>query len=299
MQQSSLGLLTSLDALLAEGSVTGAAARMNRSVSAMSRTLARIRRSVGDPILVRGGGRLVLTPRAEALRSRVRQLVEEAGAVLRPSRVSLGSLERTFTIRANDAFISAFASQLAALLHGEAPGVALCFAPEGDEDVDALREGRIDLDIGIIGKSGPEVKIQTLFRDRFIGAVRAGHSLTRGKINPKRFVAYPHVVASRRGRAQGPIDDALVPLGLTRTIALVVPSHTAALLVAAGSDLIASVPSSLVRRGVIVELAMKTFELPFGTGAIAIGQAWHPRLDADAAHQWLRTKVREVCRSHL
>jgi DNA-binding transcriptional LysR family regulator len=99
MQLPNLSLLAALDAVLAEGSVTGAAARMNRSVSAMSRTLNRIRRAVGDPILVRAGHRLALTPRAEALRSHVRQLVEEAGIVLRPEYIVLASAERTFTIR--------------------------------------------------------------------------------------------------------------------------------------------------------------------------------------------------------
>ncbi len=290
-----LGLLTALDLLLQEASVTAAAARMNRSVSAMSRTLGRIRRATGDPILVRAGRRLVLTARAEALRPQVRQLIEAADAVLRPDRVDLASLRRTLTIRANEGFISTFAAELTSLLHLEAPGLSLHFAPEGDEDVAALRDGRIDLDIGVIEDTGPEIKIQTLFRERLVGAVRLGHPLAKGRVTAKRIAGFPHVVASRRGRTRGPIDDALAALGLARVVALVVPSHAAAVFVAAGSDLVAAIPASLGRQRTIGRLAVKTFDLPFETKSMVISQAWHPRLDADPAHRWLRAQVRIVC----
>jgi DNA-binding transcriptional LysR family regulator len=295
MQRLDFSLLIALDALLSEGSVTAAANRLNRSVSATSRMLDRIRHAVGDPILVRAGRHLVPTPRAEALRPRVRLLVEEASDLLRPAELHLPSLRRTFTIRANDAFISTFASPLAGAIRAEAPGVTLCFAPEGDEDIDALRKGRIDLDIGVGGEEGPELKAQTLFRERFNGAVCRGHDLADGPVDPVRFAAYPHVVASRRGRLKGPIDEALAALGLSRTIALVVPSHTAALLVTAGSDLVASIPASLAKGEVTERLGIRTFDAPLDTGAIAISQTWHPRLDGDAAHRWLRAKVRLVC----
>jgi DNA-binding transcriptional LysR family regulator len=295
--QIDIGLLTALDALLTEGSVTGAAARMNRSVSAMSRTLARIRRVVGDPILVRAGARLVPTPRAEQLRSRVRNLVEEANSILSPDRIDLASYQRTFVVRANDAFIGAFAMELVASVRCEAPRVTLCFAAEGEEEVSALREGRIDLDIGIQGRGGPEVKTQLLFREHFVGVVRVEHRLAEGKITPKRYAACSHVVASRRGLVQGPIDEALASFGLSRHVALVVPSHMSALDVVAQSDLVGAVPASLAGRVAGARQALKTFNLPFETKVIAIGQAWHPRFDNDAAHRWLRTKIREVCRA--
>jgi DNA-binding transcriptional LysR family regulator len=297
MQRLDLELLVALDTLLAEGSVTAAAARMNRSVSAMSRTLMRIRHTVGDPIFVRAGRRLVPTTRAEQLGPSVRKLVEDGRKLLAPDRISLSALRRTFTVRANDAFISAFASKLATAVRTEAPGVTLCFAPEGEEDVAALREGRIDLDIGTIQKTGPEVKSQSLFRERFVGVMRSGHDLATGKITPKRYAAHSHVVASRRGKARGPIDEALASLGLSRTIALLVPSHTAALLVAGRSDLVAAIPVSLF--DCAMASGLKIFELPFETQSMAVVQSWHPRLDADEAHRWLRSKVREICRLDL
>ena len=102
-----LNLLTALDALLAEGSVAGAARRLGLSASAMSRTLTRLRAATGDPLLVRAGRDLVPTPYAEELRDRVRQTATDALAVLRPATAmpDLSGLERTFTIRANDGFV--------------------------------------------------------------------------------------------------------------------------------------------------------------------------------------------------
>jgi DNA-binding transcriptional LysR family regulator len=131
MQLEDLRLLVALDALLEQASVTGAAGRMNRSVSAMRRTLGRLPQALGDPILVRAGRRLVLTSRAEMLRPQVHLLVEGAAAVLKPDRVDLASLQRTFTIRANDAFVTAFASQLAALVSAVAPVSRCELRPRG------------------------------------------------------------------------------------------------------------------------------------------------------------------------
>src|ERR1700760_244780 len=111
MAHEDLNLLAALDALLAEGSVAGAARRLNLSESAMSRTLARLRAATGDPLLVRAGRRLVPTPHAAAPRERVRAVAQEAAAVLRPAAtgLDLAALQRNFTLRTNDGFVEAFA----------------------------------------------------------------------------------------------------------------------------------------------------------------------------------------------
>src|SRR5580693_4919811 len=204
MADSDLNLLTALDALLAEGSVVGAARRVRLSTSAMSRTLARLREATGDPLLVRAGRRLVRTPRATELRERVRDLVQDARTVLRPAVASLdlAELKRSFTIRSNEGFVEVFAARLVAVVTAVAPKVRLHFAPKPDKDVRALREGTVDLEIGVLGKSGPEVRLQALFRDHFVGAVRDGHPLLgKGKMTPERYSGFGHVVASRRGSA--------------------------------------------------------------------------------------------------
>jgi DNA-binding transcriptional LysR family regulator len=293
-----LNLLIALNALLSEGSVSRAAERLGLSESAMSRTLARLREATGDELLVRAGRAMVPTPRAQALRERVRVLLDEANAVLQPAGpdLDLGTLERMFTIRANDGFIEAFAHRLAARTAREAPGVRLRFAPKPDKDVRPLREGLIDLDVGVLGESGPEVRIQTLYRDRFIAVVRAGHPLlAEGEITPERYAACDHVFTARRGPITGPVDDALAAVGLKRQVAVVVPSFGTAMSTAAATDMVALVPASYFEYA-RQRHELRSFELPVPTEHITISQMWHPRLDRDAAHRWLRGVVLDVCR---
>jgi DNA-binding transcriptional LysR family regulator len=304
MGQVDLNLLLALDALLAEGGVTGAARRLGLSPSAMSRTLARLRSATGDPLLVRAGRGLVPTPYAAELRERVHALNREVLAVLRPpvSRLDLASLERTFTIRANEGFVAAVSASLVAAITKAAPRVRLRFAPKPEKDARALREGQIDLEIGVLGAFAPEVRRQSLFRDRFVGVARIGHPLFSGtNITPERYAACGHVVASRKGEFTGPVDDALEELGLQRTTSVVVPGFPDAMRIARHSDLVALVPRSCLRNSLendqTATAGLQSFELPVRTPEIVISAMWHPRVDADPAHRWLRDMVVSVCRT--
>lgn len=298
-----MNLLAALDALLAEGSVTGAARRLGLSPSAMSRTLARLRSATGDPLLVRAGRGLVPTPRAAELRDRVHELTRDVRAVLAPdqSDLDVASLERTFGIRASEGFVAALSASLVAAITKAAPRVRLRFAPKPEKDAGPLREGQIDLEIGVLGAFAPEVRTQTLFRDRFVGVARIGHPLLSGpEITPERYAACDHVVASRKGEFTGPVDDALEELGLKRTTSVVVPGFPDAMRIARHSDLVALVPRSCL--GISLEndraatAGLQCFELPVRTPQIVISAMWHPRVDADPAHRWLRETVVSVCR---
>ncbi len=302
MTGTDLNLLTALDALLAEGSVAAAAQRLGLSASAMSRTLARLRAATGDPLLVRAGRGLVPTPHAARLRERVRALAEDARSVLRPADtgLDLSSLDRCFTLRANEGFVEAFAARLVTAVTEAAPGVRLRFAPKPDKDARPLREGLVDLEIGVLGQSAPELRVQTLFRDHFVGAVRPGHRLLDAEITAERYAACGHVVASRRGHMTGPVDEALAALGLARTVVVVVPGFPAALAIACASDLVALVTQSFLaaeqaRQSGSNQAAAQGFTLPVSTTGITVSQMWHPRADADPAHRWLRGLVHRVC----
>jgi DNA-binding transcriptional LysR family regulator len=294
MDQPDLNLLATLDVLLAEGNVARAAERLRLSPSAMSRQLARLRRTTGDPLLVRAGRGLVPTPRALELRDRVGTLVQDARAALRPAdRLDLARLERTFTLRTRDGFVENFGAALIARVAAEAPGVLLRFVPKPDKDNTPLRDGSVDLETGVVGqRTGPEMRAQALIRDRFVGVVRAGHALARGRMTPQRFAKAAHIVVSRRGDERTGIDDALEALGLQRRVAVIVDGFAGALALARETDLVASVPEQHTGR---LRAGMHTFELPVALPAFTVSLLWHPRLHADAAHRWLRDCVREVC----
>lgn len=289
-----LNLLVTLDVLLAEGSVARAAKRLHLSPSAMSRTLARLREATGDPLLVRAGRGLVPTPRAIELRHQTGPLVQAAQALLRPAeRLDLSHLVRTFTLRTSEGFAESFGPDLMARVALDAPGVRLRFVQKPDKDSTALREAIVDLETGVVDDTtGPEIRTQLLFRDRHIGVVRAGHPLSQGGVTPARYATGRHIIVSRRGLDRGPIDDALAPLGLHRDIATIVSGFATAVALARASDLIASVPE---RHTTALRTGMHSFPLPVALPEIVVSLLWHPRMDADPAHRWLRACVREVC----
>lgn len=294
MSRPDLNLLLTLDVLLTECNVARAARRLHLSPSAMSRALARLRDTTGDPLLVRAGRGLVPTPRAQELREQVSRLVQEAQGVLRPAELLDPSrLSRHFTLRTSDGFVEYFGPALIALAQREAPGVRLRFVQKPDKDSAPLRDGSVDLETGVIGAaSSPEIRTRALFRDRFIGVVRAGHPLARGKVTAARYASGQHVLVSRRGLDKGPIDEGLRALGLAREIAVIVAGFSDALSLARGSDLIASVPE---RHTGNLRAGMHSFALPVEVPALTVSMLWHPRMDADPAHRWLRECVRQVC----
>jgi DNA-binding transcriptional LysR family regulator len=294
MPKPDLNLLVTLDVLLAEGSVGRAARRLRLSPSAMSRALARLRQTTGDPLLVRAGRGLVPTPRARELRDRVSQLVQETEAVLRPAKApNLKRLGRTFTLRTSEGFVENFGPGLIARVGDEAPGVRLRFVQKTDKDSSLLRDGTVDLETGVVDSTmGPEVRAQALFRDRLVGVVRLGHALSRGEITPARYASGRHIAVSRDGLDKGPIDDALSSLGLDRQVVTIVGGFSTAVALARASDLVASVPE---RHTGNLRAGMHSFPLPLATPPFTVSLLWHPRSHADPPHRWLRGVIREIC----
>jgi DNA-binding transcriptional LysR family regulator len=299
MSRPDLNLLATLDVLLTEGSVARAAKRLSLSPSAMSRTLARLREATGDPLLVRAGRGLVPSPRALELRARVAQLVQDASAVLRPSaEIDVEQLVRTFTLRTSEGFVETFGSGILDRVGSEAPRVQLRFMQKPHKDSLALREGSVDLETGVVDKTvGPEVRTQALFRDRWVGVVRAGHALSRGRATPERYASGKHISVWRGAPGTDPIDEALRLLGLGReTVAFLEGGFAAALALARSSELIVAVPEHHTGK---LRSGMHSFALPVALPQFTVSMLWHPRLDADGAHRWLRTCIREVCTQQL
>lgn len=186
------------------------------------------------------------------------------------------------------------AVELAEVVTRQAPNISLRFAPEGDEDVEALRDGRVDLQIGPLASKGPELRTRKLIRERFVAVVRADHPLDPKSMSLSAYLHWPHVGASRRGRLRGPIDSMLEALGCQRSVALVGASHAAAAIVAAGSDWVATIPSRLAARLAKLGLRIRSRPLPLDTGLVDIALAWHPCYDADPLHRRLRDQVAAV-----
>ncbi len=295
MERLDLNLLSTLDALLHEGSVTAAARRVGITPPAMSHALARLRDQLRDPLLVRAGRRMILTPRADALKARVRDVHEAAAAVLAaPAAFVPERLVRTFVVHASDNVLAVLGKALDDVT-AHAPGVTLRFRPNVPDDPLELREGRADLAIGIYGDLPPELRQRTLFTDRFVCAVRRDHPGVRGRLTLEQFLALPQVQVAPRGRPGGQLDDVLARHGVSRKVARAVPFFLSALLMVAESDAVVTVPER-VARATASRLGLQLLDPPLPLQPYSLSLLWHPRMDGDAPHRWLRECFVEAAR---
>jgi DNA-binding transcriptional LysR family regulator len=293
-----LNLLRVFDALMDTGSVGAAATRLHLSAPATSRALSRLRRAMNDPILVRAGRGLVPTPFAQQSAGAVKALLDAADALRAdPADSDPSSWQRTFSIRLNDALTPVLAPRLTRRIAGEAPGVRLRFVRQDSKEGDLLRDGSIDLDIGVADPAPPDIHTSTLFTDHFVAVVAADSDLGRAPhLTLDDLCRHPHISASRRGLARGPLDDALEQLGRSRHVAAVVPSYAVGALMALETDLICLVPhvtaAHLTQRGV----PLRHHEMPFDLPTATVEMRWHRRVHHDPASRWLRSHLSDVIR---
>jgi DNA-binding transcriptional LysR family regulator len=290
-----LNLIEALDALLADNSVTKAAERLHTSPPAMSRALARLRRSFDDPLLVRAGRDLVPTPRALELRGEVREIADRARALFAPSDAAdPRTAVRMFDLQVSDMLSTTFIPALMDDLRVQAPGISLRLRPESHKDNAPLREGLIDLEIGTLRHSDPEIQTETLATETLMGVLRPQHPLAKVKtVTARRFAAADHIVMSRRGQAHGPVDEQLAGLGLERRVVAVVPSFGTALFLVREIDAVCVAPAKLGRHMFEV-LGLHTFPIPVELPTVTLGIAWHPRNHHDRTHRLLRERTRHI-----
>jgi DNA-binding transcriptional LysR family regulator len=293
--QLDLNLLTALDALLEEESVTGAADRLHLSAPAMSRTLGRIRQATGDQILVRSGRVMQPTARAMALRDEVRALVLRSAAVLAPEQeLHLDALQRTFTVRAHDALTTALAPVLVQRVAAVAPGVRLRFLGEASGETTDLSRGVVDLEIGSAVSTSPAIDHDPVGVDELVGVARADHPMLSAPIGLEEFVAVPHVLVSRRGRLRDRVDDLLDAAGVSRTVVAAAATTGAAIAVVRATDAVVVVPESVAAR---FDAGVARFHLPVDLPPVPIVLSWRRQFTPDVGHHWFRTLTRDVLRA--
>jgi DNA-binding transcriptional LysR family regulator len=302
MESSDFGILVALDALLQEASVTGAARRVGLSTPAMSHALARVRQRLDDPILVRSGRGMLLTPRAEALKSRVRSVVAEAQAALEPDRPFVAAeVRRTFVVNASDYVLTVLGLAVDRILRADAPGICLRFVPNSPDDANHLRDGASDLAVGIYGDLPQEMRRRQLLTDRFVCVVREDHPSVGKRLSLAQFLKLSHIQVAPRGKPGGYIDDVLRAKGLERVVARAVPYFLTALHLTAETDYVLTISERIAQK-LGPSLGLKVLELPFETRPYALGLVFHPRFDGDVGHRFLRDvflrAAREVAGDH-
>src|SRR5688500_15081447 len=253
MNTPDLTLLIALYALLQDVNVSRAAARVGLSTPAMSHALSRLRKQLGDPLLVRAGQRMVMTPRAADMRDRVHALAGEALGVMRPAPVTdIKRLERSFRIKASDMILCVLGPAFDRLAR-VAPGVSFHVMPPQFEEPALLRDGTIDLAIGVYDYAPysdlpTDLRIQQLFVDPFTCVARKDHPSVGRTLTLQQYVELEHVQIAPRGQPGGYVDELLAAQGHKRRIARAMPYFIAALALVAETDYILTVSSELARR---------------------------------------------------
>jgi DNA-binding transcriptional LysR family regulator len=283
-----LSLLAPLDALLQEGSVSGAARRLGLSTPAMSHALARLRAALGDPLLVRAGRGMALTPRAEAIKDDVHGVVLGASRLLVPApAVEPAALSRSFVVHASDYVLRLLGAGVDAALGAALPRATLRFLPNSPDDPAMLREGGSDLAVGIYGALPDEMRSRPLLTDRFVVVARAAHPLAAAPLTLEAYLGAAHLQVAPRGLPGGYVDDVLRALGHSRAVTRAVPYFLVGAALASEADLLLTLPERLARL-VAPGLGLVLLEAPLPLRPYALSLVWHPRLDGDPAHRLLR-----------
>ncbi|TAL63949.1 MAG: LysR family transcriptional regulator [Burkholderiaceae bacterium] len=295
-----LNLLRVFDEVMAERSLTRAARNLALTQPAVSNALRRLRETLGDDLVRRGGQGMVPTPRALALWPAVREALRQLQESLVPSTFVPAQADNTFVLAMADATGAELIPGLANILETEAPGVSVQVLPLTTRDPRRMLDDEsADLAVGYfpavladltaraqVGKA-VAFEHQQLYAGQYVCVMRRGHPLASGPMTLNRFCAARHLLVSFSGRPFGFVDEALASQGRERRVVLTVNQFFTAGEVVARSNLLTVLPRHFVHiTGATDELVQR--ELPFDVPAVQVATLWHSRLEHSSAHQWLR-----------
>ncbi|MGY8680327.1 LysR family transcriptional regulator [Bradyrhizobium sp. UFLA05-153] len=290
-----LNLLSALDALLREANVSRAALRIGLSQPATSHALQRLRDIFGDPLLVRTGARMELTPRAQALRAPLAQALDQVRGLFVSEEFDAAHSERQFRLMMPDLAVELLMPPFMEKVTRLAPNVRIDVVPwRGPAIFHAEFARTIDLVISI-GNAFKGFHRQLLYTDSDALAVRRGHPVGARLKRRETFLAARHVAVIIRGQAEDLIDTWLRTKGIERHIALVVSGYLEALHVAARTDLVAFVPRRLIA-ALSRQLALSTVTPPLDPGIDEQFMFYPTRAQMDPGSIWLRRLMLETGR---
>jgi DNA-binding transcriptional LysR family regulator len=290
-----LNLLVALDALLKEANVSRAAMRIGLSQPAASHALQRLREVIGDPLLVRSGARMELTPRAQALRGPLAQALDQVRSLFLPDDFDAARSERHFRLMMPDLAVELLMPPLMEKITRGAPNVTIDVVPWRGPAIFTPEFARtIDLVISI-GDAFKGFHRQRLYTDSDALAVRRGHPAGARLKKRDAFLKARHVAVVIRGQNEDLIDGWLRSKGIERRIALVVPGYIEALHVAARTDLVAFVPRRLIG-ALAKQLSLVTVAPPFDPGTDEQFLFYPTRAQMDPGSIWLRKLMLETGR---
>lgn len=291
-----LNLLVVLDALLDEAHVSRAAQRVALSQPATSSALERCRTLFKDPLLVRSNGFMKLTPKAQSLRAPIKQALGGVVSIFEEPSFDLKSLTGNVRIGLADALLVGLLAPLHKQLQQSVPLLSVSYLPwqSASDQLRRLEQGELDLVVSVIPAVSGQFRRIEVLQEVYVVAMRKRHPAARA-FSLDTWLAYPHVVVSSRGDIRGTLDDALMAIGRTRHVGVVVSSFLSVMPLLEQSDYIAMLPSRCVKSTLHNRLA--TFEPPLSIEGFSLHLAWHQRRDGDPAVQHVANTLRKVMTS--
>jgi DNA-binding transcriptional LysR family regulator len=291
-----LNLLVVLDALLATGSVTQTAGQLGLTQPAVSNALGRLRKRLGDPILVRTSRGMVPTPRAAGLQAPLRQaLATIHQGLFADQGFDAATSTRTFALAATDYVQFLLLGPLLRQLRASAPmarvrvdAIAQRFPWR------ALESGELDLAVGRAPARPEGLRSRALFRDRIVCMMRKDHPAARGHLGLEDYLRLDHLDVLPID-APGLADVYLARIGRERRVVATTPHFVVAPFALRDTDLCLTL-SERVARALCRDLDLEVIDLPFLAPPFVVHAYWHERMHDDPAHRFLRSAVHEACR---
>lgn len=290
-----LNLLPTLYALLMEGHVTRAALRLNKSQPAVSHALAQLRGHFEDPLLVRQGSNMILTNKALQLLGPLEKILSELNTFLGAPEFDPASYKGLIRLSLSDYSSGIVLPHLTRLLRTFAPGIDLGISQASrDAALAQLRDGEIDLALGIFPVCPEDISREDLFEDHFTSIADSTQLSSTEPLSLSEWLLRPHVMVALRPDAQDEIEQTLAAQNQYRRLMLVMPHWNAAVDTIVGTDLILTIARRLVQ-DLSSYPSLRAFEPPLSLPSLHYQQAWHVRRSHDPAHLWLRNTIRASC----
>ena len=293
-----LNLLAVFDALFDERSVTRAAERLAITQPTVSGLLKRLRQTFSDQLFLRTSHGILPTPRAEALAGPIKNLLANAQSLVTPEDFDPTVAETTIRICGSDYLQSAVISPLIEAIRKVAPKIRVLVAPRPDAVTlaDRFTRGEMDLCISTREVVLPDLTSRLLFRDRYICVARKGHPLKARRISVRQLCTFDHLLVDPTGTSfSGVIDSVLGKSRYRRRVVVAVPTFHFLFDILGSDNFIAFVPEGLLRKR---RSDLRIFETDLALPAIEVLASWHPRLNGDAQHKWLRELSVKVTKAH-
>jgi DNA-binding transcriptional LysR family regulator len=289
-----LNIIRPLCALLEERNVSSAAGRCGVSQPAMSRTLARLRMTFADDLLVRSGRRYERTPRADQLLAEVRDILDRIEAALSGNRFDARQCDVVFRLATTDYITAVLLPHVLRDLQDNAPSASLEVVMSDERTADEVSAGRIDVAIVSVDDAPAALNREKLFDDDYVCLVAAGHTLAdRSSVTLDRYLKQRHIVIDVVRGLQPPIDRPLAALGVRRHVGYRTPFLTSAVYAVAATSMMLTIPRRLAR-SFTAGLPVRILRAPRELDTFTYTLAWHKRLEASAAHAWFRERIRTV-----